>query len=234
MDSIAGGGGIVTLPAYYVCGLPPHIALGTNKFVSSTGATVASVRYLKNKCFHLPSLLVAVVMALIGSALGAKLSLVLSERVLKGFLIIALPLLAIFILKNKNSGGGQPKDLSKKKVLLLSAAAGLVIGAYDGFFGPGAGTFFLIFFNVIIGFDVLTSCGNAKIVNWASNSAAFVMFLVSGSVNLSLGLPALIFSISGSYIGSGIAIKKGAGAVRPMMIFVLCLLLLKICWDFFS
>ncbi len=232
VDSIVGGGGIITLPAYYLVGVPPHMALGTNKFSSAFGTAVAAYRFLKGKKVHLGAAAVSVITALIGSAIGASCSLFLTADALRYILIISLPFLAFFILKNKNFGKRDEKlDIPIRKVLILSGIIGLVIGWYDGFFGPGAGTFLILAFNAIVGFDLITSSGNAKMVNLASNVAALITFLISGNIIFALGIPAAICSIGGNYLGSSLAIKNGAKIIRPLFIFVFILLLMKILYD---
>lgn len=234
MDSIAGGGGIISLPAYLAAGIPPHMALGSNKFSSVIGLTVSSSRFLKSRKVHVKAALIAAVGALGGSAIGARLALFLDERYLQYILIGSLPLLAVFILRNKRVGDQTvPKDHSGTKTLVLSGLAGLIIGCYDGFFGPGAGTFLIIVFNAVIGFDLLTSSGNAKIVNFASNLAAVITFLSTGNVMFSLSIPAAAFSITGNYLGTKLALKNGAKLIKPMFIVVLSLLLIKIIYDVF-
>ncbi len=235
LDSIAGGGGIITLPAYYVAGISPHFALGTNKFASTFGTTISAWRFIKNKRVELKSAAVAAVAALIGSSLGASLALVISENFLRVFLIVALPFLCIFIIKNKKMNNeSTDKKHSKNKVMVLCAISGFIIGGYDGFFGPGTGTFLIIVFNTVIGFDLLTASGNAKIVNLASNAASLITFLINGNIVFMIGIPAAVFSIMGHYVGSHLAITKGAKIIRPAFVFVLILLLGKITYDLFN
>ncbi len=232
VDSIAGGGGIISLPAYYVAGISPQMALGTNKFASTCGTSFSVMRFIKNGKFHLESVAVSAFAALFGSALGARLALSLSDKILKYILIVLLPIIAVFMITNKNFRNDSfEKQLPKNRILIYSAIAGFVIGGYDGFFGPGAGTFLILVFNTVIGFDILTSSGNAKIINLSSNVAAFVTFLLSGNVVFLLGVPAAISSIIGNYVGSGLALKNGMKIIRPVFIVVLVLLLIKILFD---
>jgi len=237
VDSIAGGGGIISLPAYLIAGLPPTAALGTNKFSSTIGLSVASWRFLKRGKAHLRAAVTAAVTALIGSAAGAELIMLLDrfdERYFSYILIASLPLLAVFILFNKRIGNDAPnRDLRGARMYVLSALAGLVIGAYDGFFGPGAGTFLIIVFNAVVGLDVLTASGTAKIVNFASNISALITFAISGSVIVALAAPAAVFSIAGNILGTRLAFKNGARIIRPAFIAVLTMLLVKIVYDTF-
>lgn len=235
VDSIAGGGGIISLPAYHIAGLPPTMALGTNKFSSTFGTSISTFRFVRNGKIHVKAAIVSVTTAFIGSALGALLAGYVSDVILKYFLIIMLPVLAVFVLKNKKfNENGFEIPLTLSKTLLLAALAGFVIGCYDGFFGPGTGTFLILIFNTIIGFDLLTSSGNAKVINLSSNIAALATFLLSGNVVIAIGIPAAICGIAGNYLGSGLALKNGIKIIRPVFIVVVGLLLAKVCFDLFT
>ena len=232
VDSIAGGGGIISLPAYVAAGVPYHMALGTNKFASTLGTSVATARFIKSGKVNFRAAAVSVPAALFGSWLGARLALMISEIYLQYTLVAMLPVLAVFILKSKNFQNETfEKKLSGTAVLVLSAAAGLVVGAYDGFFGPGTGTFLILIFNTVVGFDILTSSGNAKVINLSSNAAALATFLYTGNVVVFVGVFAAVFGIAGNYIGSGLALKKGIKLIRPVFIFVLAALMIKIIYD---
>jgi len=232
VDSIAGGGGIISLPAYVLVGVPYHLALGTNKFASTMGTTVAAARFIKNGKRHLASAACAVVAALAGSPLGALLALRISEDALRYVLIVMLPVLAVFILTSKSfKTDARQTARGTLAVCLLSTLAGFIVGAYDGFFGPGTGTFLILIFNAVIGFDILTASGNAKAVNLASNIAALITFLISGSVVFGLAIPAAVFGIAGNYLGAGLALKNGMKIIRPAFVVVLALLLGKLVLD---
>ena len=235
VDSIAGGGGIISLPAYIAAGVPAHLALGTNKFASCIGTSVATFRFIKNGKLHITAALAAVSAALIASPLGALLALRVSEAFLRYVLLGLLPVLAFFILSKKGfREDGAANKHSRSTIIRLSLAAGFCIGMYDGFFGPGTGTFLILIFNIIIGFDLLTASGNAKAVNLASNLAALITFLLSGAVLFRLAIPAALFGIAGNYIGAGLALKKGARIIRPLFVVVLALLMAKLLFDVFA
>ncbi len=232
MDAVVGGGGLISLPAYLIAGLPPHFASATNKCGSVFGTAVSTLRFLREGRFHRRAAAVSAVTALLGSALGSRLNLLLSERALHYVLIVLLPVIALFLLFHRDFGAESTVDrLSPGAVTALSAGIGLVLGAYDGFFGPGAGTFIILAFTGLCGFDLVTASGNAKVVNLCSNLAAFITFAFAGKIVWALGLPAAAFSIAGHYIGSTLALKNGARIIRPMFFLVLALLLLRILWD---
>lgn len=232
VDSIAGGGGLISLTAYYAVGLPPHLALGNNKFSSLWGTAVACWRYMRSGHINWSYALLSAAGALTGSALGARLSLLVDERYLQLLLVVVVPALAVFILWKPDFGRSE-HAVGSCMMVFLSIAAGFVTGCYDGFFGPGAGMFMTLAFSTVLGLDMVTASGNARLVNLSSNFAALITFVVNGNVNYAIGIPCALCGILGNYIGSGMAIKDGVKVIRPVMLVVLFLLLLKIVLDLF-
>jgi uncharacterized membrane protein YfcA len=232
VDSIAGGGGIIALPAYLFTGLPIHLAYGTNKFASSFGTLFATGRFIKRRQIHFSSAVSSALTALLGSFWGAQAALAMDEKYLQYLLLILLPGIAVLILTRHNFGAEPPSfQLPQSKIIGFSGLIGLAIGAYDGFFGPGTGTFLILANTVILGFDLKRASGNAKIGNLASNVAAVAAFVAGGKVLFWVGIPAALCSILGNWIGSGLALKNGAKIIRPVFIGVLGLLLIKIGLD---
>ncbi len=234
-DSIAGGGGIISIPAYLFAGLPVHIAYGTNKFAMSIGTTISAVKYYRSGNVRLKSALFAAVGALIGSNCGARLAMLLSEKYLQIILMILLPIAAAFLMLNKNFGSEKAaaEPLPKASEYSLSSLVGLIVGAYDGFFGPGAGTFYMLLFVSLLRYDLLSASGNARVVNLASNVGALVAYIAGGKVMFTVGIPAAICAVCGNYLGSALAIKNGAKFIRPVMAVVIILLVIKIVLDMF-
>lgn len=230
LDAIAGGGGIISLSSYLAVGVPPHLALGTNKFSAVLGTGISTARFARGGHVRWDAAGVSFVGALIGSSLGANLALFVDERILVYMMLIVLPIIATLVLRGK---GFTPREvaLSRRRMLVLAFVIGVLIGGYDGFFGPGTGTFLIMAFTAILGFDVLTACGNAKVVNLASNIAAAITFVINGQVIYALGIPCAFCAILGQYVGSGLALKKGVKIVRPMVLVVIVLLMAKIIWD---
>ncbi|WP_291529105.1 TSUP family transporter [Bacteroides sp. UBA939] len=233
IDSIAGGGGLITLPSYNIAGLSPHFALGTNKFSSCIGTFFSTMRFVKNKSYNLTSAIPSVIFALIGSAIGTEIAIYLDAKILQYVLIVGVPVIAVVVLKKKKLSENTTKQLSKTRLIVLSSIIGFVIGGYDGFFGPGTGTFLILAYSSVLGFDLLTSMGNAKLVNLTSNFASLFVFLIEGKILFAVGIPAALCAIAGHYIGSGLAIKNGRKIIRPILILVLVLLMMKIVWDMF-
>ena len=175
---------------------------------------------------------VSALTALIGSALGTRLNLFLSEKALHYVLIVLLPIIAVFLFFHRDFGlESKVEAMTPGRLTVLSGCIGLALGAYDGFFGPGAGPFIILAFTALCGFDLVTASGNAKVVNLCSNIAAFVTFAFAGKILWTLGLPAACCSIAGHYVGSSLALKDGAKIIRPMFFVVLALLLARIAWD---
>jgi len=234
IDSAVGGGGTISIPAYLLTGMPAHMAFGTNKLSSCLGTTVAAGRFIKNKAIDLRTAILSGIGALGGAALGSHILLLLDDRTLRLMLIIALPCVAVFLVlrKDKVYEVGHHEDFSKQKTVFLALIIGFGIGIYDGAIGPGTGTFAIIAYNAVMRYDLKTASGNAKVLNLASNLASVVTFAVAGHVIWVIGIPAALFGIAGNYLGSGVAIKKGAKFLRPMLFVVLGLLMIRIIFDF--
>ncbi len=230
VDSVAGGGGLISLPAYYLAGLPPVLAAGTNKLSAALGTLVASIRYGRAKQVNWLVALAAVTGALPGSALGAMLLQAIPENTMRIIVIGAIPLVAAIVLRRRDSLS-PCRRIPEKWVLPVSFFIGLFIGFYDGLVGPGTGTFLILLFTMVLGITAVKSSGTAKIVNLASNVAALVTLLIQGQVLYLLGLPAALCAMVGGYLGAGMTIRKGAGFIRWMLMGVLALLLAKMIWD---
>ena len=233
MDAIGGGGGIISLPTYLLVGLPMHYALGTNKLSACIGTVASTVRYVKNGYVDWLLAIPSVGLAMIGSHLGTRLQLAVDEQYLKLVLLFVLPVIAVILLKKKDLPEvRRPMNEWMRRTVVWSAA--LVIGVYDGFYGPGTGTFLLLAFCYLAKIDVRTASGNVKLVNLASNVGALATSLVAGKVLVPLGLIAAVFSTAGQYIGAGMAIKNGAKIVLPVILVVIVLLTGKVLWECFG
>ena len=233
VDAAAGGGGLISLPAYIATGMPAHFAYGCNKFSSACGTTLASARFLKNRALDIRTALLAAAGSFIGSGIAAQIVLLLDDRFLKRIVIVFLPVAAVIIFMNKGYGEENLSDrLGKTKKIFLALVIGLFIGFYDGMVGPGTGTFAIIAFSIWMKFDLKTASGNAKILNLASNYASLITYAVNGNVIWMIAVPAAASNVLGSYFGSWMALKKGAAFIRPMILIVMILLMLKIVSDF--
>jgi len=234
VDSVAGGGGIITLPAYLLAGLPIHTAQGTNKLVAIPGSLTASATYLRTGNVLVRIALLSALGSLMGGALGTQLALFIPETTLEIVMMIVLPVVAVFLSLNRDFGmNHKPKKLSKPMENGTALAIGFVIGCYDGLIGPGTGTFLIICFSGILGLDLLVSGGCAKVSNMASNVASGIVFMFNGKAMYSVVIPAALFSIAGGYFGSKFAIKGGSKRIKKVMFVVLGLLFIKMIYDYF-
>ena len=226
VDSIAGGGGLITVPAYILTGMPIHMALASNKFSSFFGTAFSVLNFWRSKKVYLKAVPISVMFAVIGSALGAWVVLLVDPDVLRVILVIIVPVVSVFVLAKKNFGKEDRSDTLSTRIILIGAGiAAFVIGFYDGFFGPGTGTFLILIFTVFLRFDLVTANGNAKIINLSSNAGSLITFIASGQVVWHLAIIAAIFGIAGNFIGSTLAIKIGARVIKPLLVVVLIILL---------
>ncbi len=230
MDGIAGGGGIISVPAYLLAGLPAHLALGTNKLSSCVGTAVSAGRFIRGGYVDWKLALPSMVLALAGAALGTRLQLMVDERVLKILLLAVLPLVALVVLRQR-SLPEERGDIAPGRQRAIVFSAALVIGAYDGFYGPGTGTFLVLILCSLGKLDIRTASGNVKVMNLSSNIGALATSLLNGKVFLALGLIAGAASIAGHWLGSGLAIKDGSKIVKPAILVVLTLLTVKVIAD---
>ena len=229
VDAIGGGGGLISLPAYLIAGVPVHQAIATNKLSSTCGTTLATIRFIKNKLVNLKLAIPSVISAIIGSSIGAKLSLMMEEQLMEYILFIVLPVAALIVLNKKIFKDYPDNELVlDKRTYITAITTAFIIGMYDGFYGPGTGTFLIISFTVFAKMSVGTANAQAKIINLTTNITSLVIFILNGQVLFSLGIAAAISNMIGGYIGAGLVMKQGSKIVKPTILFVLFLLLLKI------
>lgn len=231
VDAIAGGGGLISLPAYLLAGVPMHQAIATNKLSSATGTTISTIRYCRNTKVDWSIAGPAIILSLIGSSIGAKLTMMMPESVLKIVLLVVLPVTAVFVFRKNALVEKQSGSVSHRRMLLITWIAALAIGCYDGFYGPGTGTFLILVMVGLAKMDMMQAAANTKLINLASNISALAAFLIGGKVVLTLGLAASVFSIAGHYTGSSMVMKNGTKIVKPIILVVLVLLFLKVIFD---
>lgn len=228
VDSVAGGGGLITLPAYLLV-LPPHTAAATNKFAASFGTLTSLFRFLRSGKVHLKISLVAAAGALIGSPVGTQIQMYISDSALNQMMLVVLPCVAVFMVLHRDLGGDTQEEMlafdgrTAAKALVI----GLLIGGYDGLVGPGTGTFLILAFTTVLGLPLLTSSGSAKVVNFASNIAALVVYLIHGQVLFAVGIPALVCAVCGYQVGANLALRGGGRVVRGLIFVVLGLMIVK-------
>lgn len=231
IDAIAGGGGLITLPAYMLAGIPVHQAIGTNKLSSSMGTTVSTINYARKGYIRLKEAIPCVISALIGSAIGSNLSVMIDEKVLKIFMLCVLPLIAYYVLKNKDLDAAR-EEYSQKKMILLSLPVAFAVGMYDGFYGPGTGTFLLLLLTGFAHMKLNQAAGITKVINLTTNYTSLYVFITNATVLIPLGLTAGCFGMLGNYLGSTAFAKGGSRIARPVMLLVLGIFFVKIIWEF--
>ena len=233
MDAIAGGGGIISVPTYLLAlhGAPIYYIFGTNKLSSAIGTVFSTARFIKNKCVNWSLAIPSAVLAVLGSVGGTWLQHHTPDTVLKYMLLFVLPAVALFTLRNR-TWPDEPGDIPFRKQALIVWTASLILGAYDGYYGPGTGTFLMIVFIRLAKLDTRTAAGNVKIVNLSSNIGSLFTAWQAGYVFWGVGLISALASIAGHHIGAGLAIKNGSKIVRPTVIIVLILLTVKIISEF--
>ncbi|MBN1776797.1 MAG: TSUP family transporter [Clostridiales bacterium] len=229
LDSIAGGGGIISLPAYYLAGLPPALAAGTNKLSAMMAAATATFNYARACKVVLRVGVPAVLGALLCSTLGALTLTALPETTVRILVLCCIPIAAVFTLRKPKPREG--KERSEKAAFLLAFLVGGAVGFYDGLIGPGTGTFLILLFLQLFRMEAVEAGGTAKLVNLASNFAALVSLIFTGHVLFLLGIPAGACGMLGAFLGSKLTIKKGGRLIQGMMLLVLAGLLVKILYD---
>lgn len=229
VDAIGGGGGLISLPAYMLAGVPIHQTIATNKLSSTCGTTLATVRFIKEGLVNWRLAAPTIVFAMLGSSLGANLSMRVAEGVMEKILFIVLPVVAFIVLNKKIFHDNEAQDLVlNRKLYIVAVASAFLVGIYDGFYGPGTGTFLIIAFTVFAKLDIRTSNAQAKVINLTTNITSLVIFLINGQALIPLGLAAAVCNMAGNYVGAGLAMTKGSKITRPVIILVLGLLFLKV------
>ena len=208
VDAIGGGGGLISLPAYLIAGLPPHQAIATNKLSSTCGTGVTAVRFARQGLIPWRMAIPCVAAALLGAFCGARLSLLVDSAVLSKVLYVVLPVTAVLVLRKNTLREEAPPPENVKKTTAVAAAISLAVGVYDGFYGPGTGTFLIILFSMLAKLDIRSANGLCKAVNLTTNVTSLLVFLRGGQVLITLGLAAAACNMLGNWLGSGMAIKS--------------------------
>lgn len=233
VDAIGGGGGLITLPAYLIAGFPVHFAIGTNKVSSAMGISIAFTKFLINGYMPIKLSVCGIIFALIGSSLGAHTALLISDYIFKILMLAILPVTAWYVFRSQDllreEQAVQTEINSRTYIVCILVA--LCIGFYDGFYGPGAGTFMLLFLAGAAKLSVQKANGVTKAINFATGLSALAVYFVNGKVNMPVGIIAGLFSIAGNYIGARFFEKGGAKAVRPVILVVLSLFFVRVIYD---
>lgn len=298
VDSIAGGGGLISLPAYLIVGLPPHQAIASNKFSAAIGTTASAFRFFR-KGYMSRECLLYIVLAMLGAQVGSRLAVHIPERLFQGIMLIVLPLVALFSFLSQhrrekleqrqkesrqetlegaalttqqshdaaNSPMTSLKSLDpaaleslaqakmkspastihdssvaatrnspiaakiSRRQLLIASAGSLLIGCYDGLYGPGTGTFLLLLLSELAGYNISHAAGTTKAVNLASNIGSLLFFFSTDLIRYAYALPGAAFCMLGHTVGSALVVKKGRKIVQAIIFIVLLLLFIKVISD---
>ncbi|MGM9525688.1 MAG: sulfite exporter TauE/SafE family protein [Peptococcaceae bacterium] len=229
IDAIAGGGGLIALPTYLMTGMPVHMAYGCGKLQCSLGSTMAVLRFWKNDVLDGKFAVLTAVAAMAASAVCTQLVLYLDGEIVRRIVLVMLPVAAILILIPKKKGQGKIiRQVVNRKNILLVLAAGLLLGTYDGMFGPGGGTIAIMIFSLLLHYDLRVASANSKMVIMASNYMALLGYLATGNIVYQIAIPATICNMLGNYVGAGLAIKNGEKLIRPLMLVIVGVLIVKI------
>lgn len=230
IDSVVGGGGLISLPAVMLTGVPPIVALGTNKMASIMGSFTSFISFMRSGKVNFGIVKYLFPLSFIGSAAGVYTVQLIPPDFLKPMVVIMLIGVTIYSLCRKNWGEKATYQGLTREKWMLAGMVTFVMGFYDGFFGPGTGSFMLFGF-LCIGFDFIGAAANARALNFASNIAAVLFFGWLGLIDFHYALPMGLGMVAGAAVGTRMAIKKGAGYVRPLFIFMTVVLIGKQLWD---
>ncbi|MEJ8554330.1 TSUP family transporter [Tepidibacter sp. Z1-5] len=218
IDSIAGGGGLISIPAFLIAGIPPHLALGTNKFCSTTAAFTSILSFSKSGKVSFSILKYFIPFTLIGAILGVNTVLLIDQSKLQSLVLVMILFVGLYSLFSKSIGKEDKFIGLNKKNLTLGILLCFCLGFYDGFFGPGTGSFLIFGLISIFGFDFTKAAGNAKVLNFTSNITALLIFAFNSQINYYYGIPVALFMIMGAKLGTKLALEKGSKLIKPIFV----------------
>jgi uncharacterized membrane protein YfcA len=233
VDAIGGGGGLITVPALLAVGLPPHMALATNKGQSVFGSFSALIRYAHAGLVDRAAARVAFPLALGASALGAVLAMSLRASILGPMILVLLVAAALAVTFARPAEVSPESVGSSRRIVLVMALGAVVLGAYDGFFGPGAGTLWIALYVGLARLPLARATADTKVVNFASNAAALAIFAHGGLVFWKAALPMAVSQIFGGFLGAHLAVRRGDRFIRAVVLLVAGALVLKVAHDLY-
>lgn len=235
VDAVVGGGGLIQTPVALV--LLPNLAvasvIGSLKIPSFSGTALAARQYLKKVDMNWRLLIIMAIVAFASAFMGSNLLTKVDNDFMKPLLLVVLSVIAVYTFIKKDFGIHQAKEHSPKKQLLLAVVISVIIGFYDGFIGPGTGSFFVLAFVSLLGFDFLHASANAKMVNLATNFGSICLFMLKGKIIWAVAIPMAICNAVGGWMGARLAIKKGNGFIRVFFLIVVIGTLIRFGYDVF-
>jgi len=235
VDSVVGGGGLIQLPALLLAlpAVPIPVLFGTNKLSSIAGTLVAALQFARKIKIRWPAVLPGTLSAFLFSMLGARAVTLLDAHMLRPIIFLLLVLVAIYTFCHKEFGAQHAPRLARSAEIRWSLGLGMLLGFYDGFFGPGTGSFLLLGFVAIFGYDFLNASASAKTINLATNLAALIYFASSSNILYAVAIPMAVCNVLGSIVGTRLAILKGNSFVRRLLLCVVLALLFRLGLDLF-
>ncbi|MBK5241375.1 TSUP family transporter [Clostridium sp.] len=233
VDSIAGGGGLISVPAFMLTGLPIYTVLGTNKFSATAGSFTSSLKFIKSGKANLKLLKYLIPFTFIGAMIGVRSVLYVDPKFLKPLVLILIMFIGFYTLFSKSLGLEDKFQGLTKKNVIYGIILALFLGFYDGFFGPGTGSFLVFGFINIFGFNFLVSSANARVLNFTSNVTSLVLFALSGNIDYTYGIPVAICMIIGAKMGTTVALNKGSRLIKPIFITMSLAVAIKMLIDMF-
>ncbi|AHF07492.1 TSUP family transporter [Desulfitobacterium metallireducens] len=234
VDAIAGGGGLISLPALLLVGIPPHLALGTNKFASTMGSFNSSITFARSGKVNFRLVKWLVPFTFLGACLGVWSVLRVSPDFLNKIVPILVLFVGIYSIIHKTLGIEDQFQGLKRSSILLGVTFSFALGFYDGFFGPGTGSFLIFAFITIYGFDFVSASANSKVLNFTSNLASLLLFAWNGKILYQYGIPMALSMLVGSQVGTRLAITRGARLVKPIFITMSLFVAFKLIWQSFN
>ena len=230
IDAVVGGGGLIQLPAIMVLmpGVPIPTLLGTNKFAALAGTTTAVYRYSRHVVMDWHTVIPAAVAAFLFAVLGSRIVTILSPEIVRPLVLILLIVVALYVFLVKDLGLIHRPKHPRSRARWIAIVVGCVLGFYDGFFGPGMGSFLIFAFVGIFGFDFLSASASAKAVNWSTNLASVIYFAATGHIMFGLAIAMAISNVIGAILGSRLAIAKGSKFVRVFFLVIVGALIAKL------
>lgn len=233
VDAAAGGGGLISLPAYLLTGIPTHFLLGTNKFTASSGAVVSAFTFFKNGKVTKRFMPFMLPMSAFGAFVGVKTVVGIDQNILRPIIMVMILIVGVYTLFSKTIGSKNEfdKENIKPSQYIVGMIMAFALGFYDGFFGPGTGTFLIIIFILYFKMDFVTASGNAKALNLVSNITSLIFFALEGKIYYKLGLPIIVFVALASWSGAKLALKEGIKVIKPIFVTMSLLMSVKLLFD---
>jgi uncharacterized protein len=233
IDSVAGGGGLILVPSFILAGLPPQLALGQEKIVSTLGTIAAIRNFIRNKKVIWTAVVTGIPAGLIGAYAGAEAILFFDPDTIGKIILFMLPVgIMLSFIPKKNSNDEHSDPINRTVILFGVPTAVFVIGFYDGFFGPGTGSFLILALHYLLRFDLVSASATSKLFNFASNIGALFAFMIAGNVLYMLAVPLVVMNLLGNHVGSSSAMKYGAKLIQRTISVSLSLLMVSLGYKF--